>query len=318
MRAALAASLLLAAAAVAATPLAERPEVRAFIGELVERHGFAEAELKQMFSRVERVEPVLQSIAPAERPPWEEYRAQFVNERRIAGGLAFWQANRRHLERAEREYGIPAAIIVAIVGIETNYGRNMGRYRVIDALATLAFEYAPRAQFFRSELEQYLLLARESDLDIFAVRGSYAGAIGLPQFMPRSVRRYGVDFDGDGAVDLRRSSADAVGSVANFLKSHGWQPGEPVAFGASVPPGLAAVLADGSVQPRLRLGDLLNAGVSLSGVPPSREALGALLALGSEYRVGLQNFYVITRYNRSAYYATAVADLAEALAAAAK
>ena len=320
MRAAFAAWFLLAAgaAAAAATPLAERPEVRAFIGELVERHGFAEAELKQMFSRVERVEPGLQSIAPAERPPWEEYRAQFVNERRIAGGLAFWQANRRHLERAEREYGIPAAIIVAIVGIETNYGRNMGRYRVIDALATLAFEYAPRAQFFRSELEQYLLLARESDLDIFAVRGSYAGAIGLPQFMPRSVRRYGVDFDGDGAVDLRRSSADAVGSVANFLKSHGWQPGEPVAFRASVPPGLAAVLADGSVQPRLRLGDLLNAGVSLSGVPPSREALGALLALGSEYRVGLQNFYVITRYNRSAYYATAVADLAEALAAAAK
>jgi membrane-bound lytic murein transglycosylase B len=314
------AALLLGASAFGATPepLGERPAVRAFIGELVERHGFNEAELTKMFSRVERIEPVLQFIAPGERPPWQDYRAQFVNDRRIAGGLAFWQANRRHLERAEREYGIPAAIIVAIVGIETNYGRNMGRYRVIDALATLAFEYPPRAQFFRSELEQYLLLARESDLDIFAVRGSYAGAIGLPQFMPRSVRRYGVDFDGDGAVDLRRSSADAVGSVANFLKSHGWQPGEPVAFRASVPSGLAAVLADGGVQPRLRLGDLLNAGVSLSGVPPSREALGALVALGSEYRVGLQNFYVITRYNRSAYYATAVADLAEALAAAAK
>src|SRR5207237_9127041 len=165
------------------------------------------------FRRVGRAGPRCRSIGRAEGPPWEEYRPQSVNERRIAGGVAFWQANRRHLERAEREYGIPAAIIVAIVGIETNYGRNMGRYRVIDALATLAFEYAPRAQFFRSELEQYLLLARESDLDIFAVRGSYAGAIGLPQFMPRSVRRYGVDFDGDGAVDLRRSSADAVGSV---------------------------------------------------------------------------------------------------------
>ena len=318
MRAALTVVLFLVACAAAATPLAERPEVRAFIGELVERHGFAEAQLKQVFSRVERVEPVLQFIAPAERPPWQDYRAQFVNERRVATGLAFWQANRRHLERAEREYGVSAAIIVAIVGVETNYGRNMGRYRVIDALATLAFEYPPRAQFFRAELEQYLLLTRESKLDVFEARGSYAGAIGLPQFMPRSVRRYGVDFDGDGAIDLRRSSADAVGSIANFLKSHGWQSGEPVAFRADVPPGIAAVLADGSVQPRLRLGDLLNAGVSLSGEPPSREALGALIALGDEYRVGLQNFYVITRYNRSAYYASAVADLAEALAAAAK
>jgi membrane-bound lytic murein transglycosylase B len=318
VRVALALWLFLAAGAAAATPLGERPEVRAFIGELVERHGFAEAELKRVFSKVERVDPVLQFIAPAERPAWEDYRAQFVNERRIAGGLSFWQANRSYLERAEREYGIPASIIVAIVGVETNYGRNMGRYRVIDALATLAFEYPPRAQFFRSELEQYLLLARESKLDIFEPRGSYAGAIGLPQFMPRSVRRYGVDFDGDGAIDLRRSSADAVGSVANFLKSHGWQPGEPVALRASVPPSLAAVLADGSVQPRVRLGDLLHAGVSLSGEPPSREALGALVSLGAEYRVGLQNFYVITRYNRSAYYATAVADLAEALAAAAK
>ena len=312
------AGLLLAATAFGATPepLGERPEVRAFIGELVERHGFKEAELTKMFSRVERVEPVLQFIAPGERPPWQDYRAQFVNDRRIAGGLAFWQANRKHLARAEREYGIPAAIIVAILGVETNYGRNMGRYRVIDALATLAFEYAPRAPFFRSELEQYLLLARESDLDVFALRGSYAGAIGLPQFMPRSVRRFGVDFDGDGAIDLRRSSADAVGSVANFLKSHGWQSGEPVAFRAVVPDEVAPAYADGNVRPHVPLSELLIAGISLSPAPPSPEALGALISLGSEYRVGLQNFYVITRYNRSAYYATAVADLAQALAAA--
>ena len=312
------AALLLGATAFGATPepLGERPEVRAFIGELVERHGFNEAELTKMFSRVERVEPVLQFIAPGERPPWQDYRAQFVNDRRIAGGLAFWQANRKHLARADREYGIPAAIIVAILGVETNYGRNMGRYRVIDALATLAFEYAPRAPFFRSELEQYLLLARESELDVFALRGSYAGAIGLPQFMPRSVRRFGVDFDGDGAIDLRRSSADAVGSVANFLKSHGWQSGEPVAFRAVVPDEVAPAYADGNVRPHLPLSELLIAGISLSPAPRSTEALGALIALGSEYRVGLQNFYVITRYNRSAYYATAVADLAQALAAA--
>jgi membrane-bound lytic murein transglycosylase B len=312
------AALLAAATAFAATPepLGDRPEVRAFIGELVERHGFKEAELAKVFSRVERVEPVLQFIAPGERPPWTDYRAQFVNERRIANGLAFWQANRKHLARAEREYGIPAAIVVAILGVETNYGRNMGRYRVIDALATLAFEYPPRAPFFRSELEQYLLLARESDLDVFALRGSYAGAIGLPQFMPRSVRRFGVDFDGDGAIDLRGSSADAVGSVANFLKNHGWQSGQPVAFRAVVPAEVAPAYADGDVRPHYPLSELLTAGISLSPAPASLETLGALVPLGAEYRVGLQNFYVITRYNRSAYYATAVADLAEALAAA--
>ncbi|MFN2644228.1 MAG: lytic murein transglycosylase B [Burkholderiales bacterium] len=308
--------LALLAFAASAAPLGERPEVRSFIGELVERHGFSEGDLERVFSRVERLEPVLQSVTPAERPPWEEYRAQFVNERRIAGGLAFWQANRSHLERAEREYGVPASIVVAILGVETNYGRNMGRYRVIDALATLAFDYAPRATFFRSELEQYLLLAREGDFDVFALRGSYAGAIGLPQFMPRSVRHYGVDFDGDGAIDLRRSSADAIGSVANFLKSHGWEPGGPVAFRALVPAEVAPAYADGSVVPRHRLADLLIAGISLAPAPASEEGLAALISLGSEYRVGLQNFYVITRYNRSAYYASAVADLAEALAAA--
>jgi membrane-bound lytic murein transglycosylase B len=312
------AALLLAASAFAATPepLAERPEVRAFIGELVERHGFKEAELAKVFARVERLEPVLQFIAPGERPPWQDYRAQFVNEKRIAGGLAFWQANRKLLARAEREYGIPPAIIVAILGVETNYGRNMGRYRVIDALATLAFEYAPRAPFFRSELEQYLLLARESDFDVFALRGSYAGAIGLPQFMPRSVRRFGVDFDGDGAIDLRRSPADAIGSVGNFLKSHGWRMGEPVIYRAKGVNEEALKYLDGSVTPKYPLKEIIGAGVELEPTPAaqSADALAVLLALGDEHRVGLQNFWVITRYNRSAFYATAVSDLAAALA----
>jgi membrane-bound lytic murein transglycosylase B len=308
---------LLAAAAVPAlgeTPYSERPEVQAFIGELVARDGFADAELKSLFSRVQRVEPVLQLIPPVERPSWEDYRAQFVNEQRVNGGLAFWKANRKPLARAERNYGVAPQVIVAILGVETNYGRRMGRYRVLDALTTLAFDYPPRASYFRSELEQVLLLAREWNVDVFALRGSYAGAIGLPQFMPGSVRRYAVDFDGNGAIDLRNSAADAIGSVANFLKSHGWQPGEPVAFRAKVSTELAGAYADGGVEPRHRLAELIAAGVALEPPPPSPEAIGRLIAVGDEYRVGLQNFYVITRYNRSVFYAAAVSDLAEALA----
>jgi len=313
----LALALLLAALAAPAAgqSFAERPEVQAFIGEVVERHGFAKRELKKLFSRVQRVEPALQLILPAERPSWDDYRAQFLNERRIEGGLAFWKVNRRALKRAEKKYGVPAQYVVAIIGVETNYGRNMGRYRVIDALTTLAFDYPPRARFFRNELEQYLLLAREAHLDVFALRGSYAGAIGIPQFMPGSLRRYGVDFNGDGRIDLTRSSADAVGSVANFLKEHGWQAGEPVLYRAKPAPEALARYVDGSVEPRHRVADLVAAGLELEPAPQSPEALGVLVPLGAEYRVGLQNFYVITRYNRSVLYASAVSDLADELAA---
>ena len=312
----LAGLLLLAAAACAgaAESYGERPEVKSFIGELVERHGFEAAKLERVFARTQRLDAPLQLILPAERPSWRDYRAQFINETRIARGTAFWKVNRRVLARAERKYGVPAAIIVAILGVETNYGRNMGRYRVVDALATLAFDYPPRASFFRGELEQYLLLARESRTDVFALQGSYAGAIGIPQFMPGSVRRYAVDFDGDGAIDLRRSSADAIGSVANFLREHGWKTGQPVLLRAKLAPD-AALFTDGSLRPRHRLGDIAAAGVALDPEPSSEDVLGALVALEGDYRVGLQNFYVITRYNRSALYAAAVADLADALAA---
>ena len=302
-----------AAGAAAAESFGERPEVKSFIDELVERHGFDATKLERVFARAQRLDAPLQLIVPAERPSWQDYRAQFVNENRIARGAAFWKVNRRALARAERKYGVPAAVIVAILGVETNYGRNMGRYRVVDALATLAFDYAPRASFFRGELEQYLLLARESRLDVFALQGSYAGAIGIPQFMPGSVRRYAVDFDGDGKIDLRRSSADAIGSVANFLREHGWKTGEPVLLRAKLAPD-AALFTDGSLRPRIRLGDISAAGIALEPAAPSEDTLGALIALDGDYRVGLQNFYVITRYNRSALYAAAVSDLGDALA----
>ena len=308
--------LLAAAQPAPARPYGERAEVQAFIGELVQRHGFAEAELKRLFARVYRTDPVLGLMAPAERPAWEDYRALFLNEARIAGGVAFWKAHRAALERAARQYGVPAQYIVAIIGIETYYGKNMGRWRVIDALTTLAFDYPSRAPVVRGELEQYLLLAREAGTDVFELRGSYAGAIGIPQFMPGSLRRYAVDFDGDGAIDLRRSATDAIGSVGSFLKQHGWREGEPVIYKARIAQEAARNFADGSVTPKDRLAELIAGGVELEPAPASTDALGILVALGKEHRVGLQNFWVITRYNRSAFYATAVCDLADALAAA--
>ncbi len=310
---------LLACSAQAKSPsYAERPEVQAFIRELAARHGFAEQELLHLFSKVHRTEPVLEAIQPP--PPkarsWEEYRANFVNPQRIAAGKAFWKAHRRSLERAEQHYGVPAEYIVAIIGIETYYGRYAGRWRVVDALTTLAFDYPARSPYFRSELEHYLLLSRDTGADVFSMRGSYAGAIGIPQFMPSSTRRFAVDFDGSGAVDLRHSAADAIGSVGNFLKEHGWQAGSEVLYAASVSGEAWRPLADGSVDPKHSLEDLRKSGVEFpaAGAP----AQAALIELEtperpSEYRVGLQNFYVLTRYNRSAFYASAVHDLAQEL-----
>jgi membrane-bound lytic murein transglycosylase B len=296
---------------------AKRPEVKAFIRDMVQRHGFVERELVFMFSRVKREDPVLQFIRPPDKgPSWQEYREIFVTEKRIALGAEFWRMHSAQLERARREYGVPPEYVLAIIGIETYYGRNMGRWRVVDALSTLAFDYPPRSAYFRNELEQYLLLSRDLGFDVFSVRGSYAGAIGIPQFMPGSQRRFAVDFDGDGVVDLRRNPADAIGSVANFLRQHGWQPGGAVMFPARVEG--EAWRAYAGLEPKHRLADLKRAGARFDAPAELDGALGALVELAtperaSEFRVGLNNFYVLTRYNRSALYATAVAELAAAL-----
>jgi membrane-bound lytic murein transglycosylase B len=252
---------------------------------------------------------------------WDEYRAIFVNERLVRTGLAFWRQHRGQLERARRTYGVPEEIIIAILGVETFYGRNTGRWRVIDALATLAFDYPPRAPYFRGELENYLLFAREMELDLFAVKGSYAGAIGIPQFMPTSYLRYAVDFDGDGVSDLSGNAADAIGSVGNFLKRHGWRRGEPVQRGARVNGDGHGAYVDGDPLPRHTLEELTLAGIEPRGAPLPAGTRAVLLELRSperpaEYRLGLQNFYVLTRYNRSVFYAMAVSDLAETLRAA--
>lgn len=302
---------------------AKRPDVQVFVREMAHRHGFVESELAYLFTRVRRQQTALQAIAPPKDPrarSWQAYRARFVNDARIREGVAFWQNHAAALERAAREQGIPEEIVVAIIGIETLYGRNSGGYRVIDALVTLAFDYPPRAEFFRSELEQYLLFARDQGIDVFSVKGSYAGAIGIPQFMPGSYRRYAVDFDGDGVIDLRSSPADAIGSVANFLRQHGWRTGEPVALPAHVNGAAHRSMLDAGIEPKFPMRELRRYGVEtrtgLALETPVALVDFATPGAPTEYRLGLLNFYVLTRYNRASFYAAAVMDLAAAIRAA--
>ncbi|MFM9969354.1 MAG: lytic murein transglycosylase B [Burkholderiales bacterium] len=296
---------------------AGRDDVRRFVTEMVERHGFARAELLALFSKTRQQQSVLKAIAaPAESAmrSWVTYRSQFVNAARIQAGVSFYDKHAASLARAANLYGVPEEIIVAIIGVETVYGRNTGSYRVIDALATLAFDYPPRAEYFRSELEHFLLYARQESIDILAARGSYAGAIGIPQFMPGSYRRFAVDFDGDGKRDLSGSHIDALGSVANFLKEHGWQRAQPIAFKAQVSGERYRTLVASGIKPVYRGVDL--PGFDVIVEEPFDLNLGICLieletpGQSTEYRVGLENFYVLTRYNRSSFYAFAVIDLA--------
>jgi membrane-bound lytic murein transglycosylase B len=299
---------------------AERPEVKEFMADMVKRHKFVDKELRRVFGKVQRAQPVLDAISrPAERTrTWEEYRTLLITERRITEGVEFWKKYPRTLERAEAKYGVPPEYIVAIIGVETSYGRNTGNWRVVDALSTLAFDYPPRANFFRSELEHYLIMTRDAGIDVFSVRGSYAGAFGIPQFMPSSARAYAVDFDGNGKIDLQKSRSDAIGSVGNFLKRHGWERDADVLLPARLTNDAARSFATGRLEPKHSLTELREAGVEFnSPSPPGASAALIELSNGperpSEYRVGLRNFYVITRYNRSVLYATAVADLAAEL-----
>ena len=316
----LALGLLAGSAGAAGGNYAQRAEVRQFIAEMVEKHGFVKRELVRLF-RDTRFQPaILRAMSvPPESPArsWQAYRDLFVSPARIEAGVRFRGMHAATLDRASAEFGVPAEIIVAIIGVETAYGRNMGAWRVIDALATLAFDFPRRAEYFRGELEHFLLHARDEGIDILATRGSYAGAIGMPQFMPGSYRSFALDYDGDGRRDIEGSAADAIGSVANFLKAHGWAAGQPVAVPASVEGGSHRRLIDSGIRPQVRAADLASFGVSaLAALPP--EALCALIELDSagqdsQFRIGLQNFYVLTRYNRSSFYAAAVLDLAQAL-----
>ncbi|OMG54820.1 lytic murein transglycosylase B [Azonexus hydrophilus] len=314
--AALALALVTQISTAAPDSIATLPEAEAFARDLEQRHGFAAATILGQFAEIRPNARVLQLIAPPTSPTqrsWERYRPRFVNEQRIAGGVRFWQDNAVTLARARALYGVPEEVIVAIIGVETVYGRNTGGFSVLEALATLAFQYPRRADYFRTELEQFLLLTRENGLDPLAVKGSFAGAIGIPQFMPGSQRRYAVDFDGDQRVDLANSVDDAIGSVARFLEQHGWQAGQPVAVPANLPGTPDASLLEAGIRPSLRAGDLFDRGILAAAAPESTVTLVDLVSpeRETEYWLGFENFYVITRYNRSSFYAMSVYQLAE-------
>ncbi len=299
---------------------ARRPEVRAFIDEMVAQHGFDQAQLLDLFSQVQfRDDIIARMTRPAERVlAWHEYRAIFLDRPRIDGGVAFWREHADTLARAEQVYGVPAEIIVAIIGVETRYGRITGRDAVMDALTTLAFDFPRRADFFRSELEHYLLLTREERIDPLSLQGSYAGAMGIAQFMPSSYRAYAIDFSGDGRRDLWNNPVDAIGSVASYLAEHGWQRDGRVTVDARLDNAQAADLtSNGLNRPQKSLREWQAQGVrpEVAGLDESLAA--NLLAFeaqwGTWYQLTFNNFYVITRYNRSRLYAMAVYELAQAI-----
>ena len=302
-----------------ANPLLQRPELRAFIDDMVARHDFNSAELATLFAEVETQPRIIEAITrPAEAKPWHAYRKIFLTEKRIAAGVVFWDENAELLAAAEERFGVAQEVIVAIIGVETNYGRNAGSWQVIDALATLAFDYPKRGDFFRSELEHFLLLSREEGLDPLTPVGSYAGAMGLGQFIPSSYRHYAIDFDGDGQRDLFGNRADAIGSVANYFSRHGWRQGGTVTVPTSVEGDDYRALVELGYKPQRRLDRYPGYGVAVpEGLDGSE--LAALLELdaegGPEHWIALKNFYVITRYNHSPLYAMAVYQLSEEIAA---
>lgn len=296
----------------------QSPLVAEFVAEMTRDYGFAGEQLIDWFAEVERKQAILDAISrPAEKvKPWKDYRPIFITDARISRGVEFWKQHAATLARAEAEYGVPAQVIVAIIGVETFYGGNTGNYRVMDALSTLAFDYPPRAPFFRKELREFLLLAREEQVDPLTLTGSYAGAMGLPQFMPSSFRAYAVDFDGDGHINIWNNPVDAIGSVASYFKRHGWQPGQPVASAASVRGEQAEQGLTVGLDPVKNVGELRALGWSSAAALSADVPVTAFRlegADGDEYWMGLPNFFVITRYNRSVMYAMAVNQLAELL-----
>jgi membrane-bound lytic murein transglycosylase B len=297
----------------------QRTEVQSFIREMVERHGFAAGDLGQVLARVEARPSIIDLMTrPAEKSkPWHEYRALFLTDKRIARGAETARQQAEALQLAAQR-GVPGQYLLAITGVETFYGEIIGRHRVIDALATLAFDYPPRSPFFRGELEQFLLMSREEAIDPLAPVGSYAGAMGIPQFMPTSFRTWAVDGDGNGHRDLWGSWHDVFASVANYLTAHGWRAGEPVMARADVTGADLDGLEFGKLALSETVASLRKRGVKFeTTLPESAPAVLIRLAGsdGPEFRVGFTNFYAITRYNRSQLYASAVNDLAEAIAA---
>jgi membrane-bound lytic murein transglycosylase B len=314
----------------------QRADALRWADQLAQQQGLDAAWLRQQLTQAKQLEQVRRLMTPSTAPKkatarsWASYRSRFIDPVRIRAGLRFWQENAAALERAQQVYGVPPEIIVGIIGVETIYGRNMGSFRVLDALATLAFDYPPshpraaeRAAYFQGELAQFLTTAWRSQQDPTQTLGSYAGAMGLGQFMPSSLARFGVDFDGDGKVDLYHSPTDAIGSVANYFRGHGWVPHMPVQYGVTFKPEGAdmATLLGPDIKPTFTAEQMLQLGaVPLDGGMQHQGPLALVELLNGEaapsYVIGTQNFYAITRYNQSSYYAMAVYELGQEVAAA--
>ncbi len=305
-----------------------RDDVMQFGAELAERRGLDAAWVQAALQRARYVPNVAKFIMP---PPagtaknWAAYRARFVEPIRVRAGLAFWRANQKWLTLAEELYGVPPEIVVGIIGVETIYGRQMGNFRVIDALATLAFDFPAgrkdRSPFFRDELENFFVLCHSEGVEPLELKGSYAGAIGMPQFMPSSFNKYAVDLDGDGHVDLHANAADVIGSVAHYLAEFGWQRGQPTRFDVAPPVDASerALLLGPDILPSFSAREFTERGARLDGAALAHEGKLALVELQNGdaapiYVAGTANFYAVTRYNWSSYYALAVIELGEAVA----
>ena len=324
-----------ARAAHAGPTYASRPEAMALADEIAARQGLSRAWVRRAIGQSHYLPQVVKLITPPRvgtPKNWQLYRSRFIEPVRVQAGVRFWQAHRDILARAEQAYGVPAEIIVGIIGVETIYGQQMGSYRVADALATLAFDFpaihpraAERSRFFRAELEQLLALKHQAGVDPLSLRGSYAGAMGMPQFMPSSWARFAVDFDGDGRIDLFSSPADVIGSVANYFRTFNWQPGMPTHYEVGFDPEKLdkdALLAP-DILPTFSVGSFAAKGAVLD--EPGRQHAGPLALVelqngeaAPSYVAGTENFYVITRYNWSSYYAMAVIELGREVAAALK
>ena len=296
----------------------DHPKAKAFVDAMVEK-GLERDYVSALINDAKHQKSIIKAISrPAEkRLNWGEYRKIFLGNKRIDQGVEFWDKHRETLRRASDIYGVPEAIIVAIIGVETRYGRHAGSYRVLDALATLAFDYPPRSKFFTGQLGELMFLLQEQPLDAKAIKGSYAGAMGYGQFIPSSYRNYAVDFDRDGTIDLLGNPVDAIGSVANYFARHGWRSGEPVTVPASLAGSVDGDKLSKKLKPVETVAHWRNLGLTTEQELPN-EAIATAMRLttkaGEEHWIGLHNFYVITRYNHSRLYAMAVYQLSQAIA----
>jgi membrane-bound lytic murein transglycosylase B len=295
----------------------DQETVDGFIRQMVTTHQFDEAVLTDLFNQAELNEDIIKRISsPSESLPWYKYRKIFLKEPRIKAGVQFWYENAETLVAVEKETGVPAAIIVAIIGVETQYGQHTGHYRVIDALSTLAFAYPPRSQFFRSELENFLLLCREEHIDPLTPTGSYAGAMGMPQFMPSSYRHYAVDFNQDKHHDIWHDPSDVIASIANYFVQHQWQKGQAIAIPVEATGEKYKTILNVDLKPNLRLDELESVNLKIQ-TPLLSTTKAKIIAFeqedGEELWAALNNFYVITRYNHSPLYAMAVYQLSLAI-----